>query len=167
MKAIITLGLTRLTVQCKVTFVPTLRVVPNDLAMGAAALFPSTPSALFSLSLKMTKPKKPPSPKSRIRKFEIRLSHKEFESLKERFGENQLSRVARNYLLKSELPRRSKIPDQQTLRSLAYIGNNINQIARSLNASKGKATIDKIELLSRLAEVRNLIMEVREVSHDR
>lgn len=89
----------------------------------------------------------------RTKKLEIRMSESEAELLKERFGAERLSTVVRDYLLKSELPRRSRKPDPETLRELARIGNNLNQIARSLNATKGKA-LDKIEVLRSLAELR-------------
>lgn len=89
----------------------------------------------------------------RTKKLEIRMSESEAEQLKERFGEKQISTVVRDFLLTADLPRRSRKADPATLRELARIGNNLNQIARSLNASKGKA-LEKIEVLRSLAELR-------------
>ena len=89
----------------------------------------------------------------RSKKLEIRLTESEAEKLAERFGAERLSTVIRDFLLTAELPRRSRKADPETLRELARIGNNLNQIARSLNATKGKA-LDKIEVLRSLAELR-------------
>lgn len=93
---------------------------------------------------------------SRTNKIEIRLTKEERKALEERFGSKKISTVIRDYLLTSKLPRRSRKPDEQTLRALAYIGNNLNQIARVLNALKGKA-FNKVEVLRVLAELRNQI----------
>jgi len=94
----------------------------------------------------------PKKPDKRTRKIEIRVTDSELETMKSRFGSKQFSTVLRDYLLKSELPRRSSKPDEKTLCALARIGNNLNQIARSLNSTKGQS-LDKMELILALAEL--------------
>lgn len=90
----------------------------------------------------------------------IRVTDSELAAINDRYGEKSTSTTIRNYLLTSELPRRSAKPHPDVLRGLAYIGNNINQIARAANSTKGRA-LDKIEVLAALAELRDQIGELR------
>lgn len=112
----------------------------------------------------MTEPPEPKKPRNkRTEKLEIRLFIDEVAILRERYdGKNgrPFSTNVRTYLLESKLPPISKKPDPETLRALGYIGNNLNQIARSLNATKGRA-FDKLETLRALVELRELVEELR------
>ena len=98
----------------------------------------------------------PTPPLNRTDKIEIRVNAGERKALEERFGKEKLSTVLRDYLLTCKLPRRSRKPDPKTLRALAYVGNNLNQIAKKLNTLNGKA-FDKIKILRVLAELRKKI----------
>ena len=86
----------------------------------------------------------------------IRFNDAELAALESRYGRAKLSTVLREFLLTAELPRRSRKPDPELLRAFAYIGNNLNQIARSANASEGNA-LDRLEILAALAKLRDQI----------
>lgn len=113
----------------------------------------------------MTTPPEPKKPRNkRTEKIEIRLFPDELAILRERYDQENgkpFSTTIRTYLLESELPPRRQIPDPETLRALGYVGNNLNQIAHRLNATKGRA-FDKIEILRDLCELRELVEGLRD-----
>ena len=96
----------------------------------------------------------------RTHKIEIRVTADELAQMKKRFAPKNLSTEIREFALTERLPPRRTLADLDTLAALARIGNNINQIARGLNSSQGRA-LDKIELLRSLAELRDQIGGLR------
>ena len=94
-------------------------------------------------------------PLKRLRSIKIRVSDAELERLREICPKAQLAEWMREQCLGVVQPqRRTPAPtvDPALLRQLAGIGNNLNQIARRINASP-LTTLDKVEYLAALAAV--------------
>ncbi len=107
------------------------------------------------------KPPKPPKntgifmQKKRTKTIKIRLFDHEFEQLNQLKTEDQLAKWMRETCLAKKTKRRNPPVnvDPSLLRQLASIGNNLNQLARLAN-SKGMATLDSIEIISVLREIK-------------
>ena len=97
------------------------------------------------------------TPAKRERVIKIRVTDEEFARLKGLSGDERLAEWMRSQCLghdKAAARRRTPVPkaDPALLRQIAGIGNNLNQIARRINASP-LTTLDKVEYLAALAAV--------------
>lgn len=102
----------------------------------------------------MSKPK-------RTREIKIRLADEEHRQLLERMDGGQLAAWMRDYCLASRRPRRQKRSrvDPALVRQLAWMGNNLNQIARWVNSQgpNADALLVLIELRRIESQLRGLL----------
>jgi hypothetical protein len=98
----------------------------------------------------------------RTKSIKIRVSEEELEQLKQRCTKARLAEWMREICLGVETKRKTTPPpprtDPELLYQLARIGNNINQIARKVNADR---SIDKVKLLVVLDEIRQELARLR------
>jgi hypothetical protein len=82
--------------------------------------------------------------------IKIRVSDDELAALREMKTCTELARFIRESILQRETVVRTKAPevDPQLLRSLASIGNNVNQIARRLNKNIDIPTALELQYIS-------------------
>ena len=104
-----------------------------------------------------------PTKKIRDRHIQIRLTDAEFSEIKIRAGELGTSTFLRQLALgqKIEQPKgkAKKIihaADPELVRHVAWIGNNINQIAKRVNAGGPTYQADMEEILERLEQIWQL-----------
>lgn len=106
------------------------------------------------------KPVKPEKEK-RDRSIKIRLTAAEHSALLVRCDRSELARWMRETCL--GVKQRGEVPppvvDPALLRQLAGLGNNLNQIARKVNA-KGEP-LDRVQILAALSAVEREIAELR------
>ncbi|TVO31481.1 MobC family plasmid mobilization relaxosome protein [Vibrio algivorus] len=105
----------------------------------------------------------------RNKEIKIRVTESEHEQLMQRSKNSHLAKWIREHCLNAKIPKARKIPpiDPHLLRQIAGIGNNLNQIARVINTQTKAGTFDKIQLLSQLSVIEDLILDFKkENSHD-
>lgn len=97
----------------------------------------------------------------RIKAIKIRVTESEFAALSERSKKPRLAEWMREHCLDASVPRSRKVPDVDPalLRQLASIGNNLNQIARTLNQ---KSALERIQLISMLTSIQRELDKIRE-----
>jgi hypothetical protein len=91
----------------------------------------------------------------RLKTIKVRVTESELARLREACPKAQLAEWMREHCLGVTPPQRRTAPptiDPVLLRQVAGIGNNLNQIARRINASP-LAILDKVEYLAALAAV--------------
>lgn len=101
--------------------------------------------------------------------IKIRATESEYSELQKRNTKARLAEWMREYCLGAKPTRSAQVPpvDPALLRQLAGIGNNINQIARSVNAKL--TPIESVEVIARLTAIERGLNELREgfTHHDR
>lgn len=95
--------------------------------------------------------------------IKIRVSDDELAELRERKTCTELARWIRESILAGDVVLRSQTVavDPQLLRSLAAIGNNVNQIARRLNSAKSTDIPIALELQYISNSLRELLEKHR------
>ena len=98
----------------------------------------------------------------RTKSVKIRLFESELSKLNELKTGNELATWIRETCLGKKSKRRNAPPDIDPLllRQLAAIGNNLNQLARSVNA-KGISAIDSVVIISVLEEIKAELEAIR------
>jgi len=84
----------------------------------------------------------------------LRFSQSEFELIQQQLEKSNItfSDFARSAILKKKI----KLPiEKKLLYELNKIGNNLNQIARSVN------TDNKVQILSKLVDIENLLKDLK------
>jgi hypothetical protein len=91
----------------------------------------------------------------RLKTIKVRVTESELASLRAACPKAQLAEWMREHCL-GVVPQQRRTPpptiDPALLRQVAGIGNNLNQIARRINASP-LTTLDKVEYLAALAAI--------------
>ena len=92
----------------------------------------------------------------RQKEIKIRLTDEEHQALLDRCTKGSLASWMRESCLNEKRTKQSKVieVDPKLLRQLAGIGNNLNQIARSVNQeSKANSAIDRIAIITALSGI--------------
>lgn len=100
----------------------------------------------------------------RQKEIKIRLTDEEHQALQNRCTKASLATWIRETCLSEKRTAQSKIipTDPKLLRQLAGIGNNINQIARTVNQqSKTDTPIDKIAIITALANIEKELQALK------
>lgn len=88
----------------------------------------------------------------------VRFTEGEYREACARSTRPEVARWLREFSLGQPVPRPSRAADPELLRSLAQIGNNLNQIARALNGCRlSSDTVDTTALLLELRRVRQTL----------
>ena len=101
----------------------------------------------------------------RLKAIKIRVSEEELASLRAGCPKAQLAEWMREHCLGFSQSRRATTPtvDPVLLRQIAGIGNNLNQIARKVNASTGHDRVQIVAALmaidAGLERLRNAVLE--------
>ena len=94
----------------------------------------------------------------RTKAIKIRVSESELADLKSQCNLNELATWIREKALrKNNAVIETQIADQKLIHAVAQIGNNLNQIARKVNANQMQ---NSILLLAELAEIRSQLNEI-------
>lgn len=104
----------------------------------------------------------------RTKIIKIRATESEYSELQKRSVKPRLAEWMREHCLDAKVPRANKVPnvDPALLRQLAGLGNNLNQISRSIHTQGWKA-MDRIQILSLLSSIQRELNDIRaEHSHD-
>ncbi|MGI0120456.1 MobC family plasmid mobilization relaxosome protein [Zooshikella sp. RANM57] len=99
--------------------------------------------------------------------IKILATDTEYEALKARSTRPQLARWMRETCLeeKTAVKARKRAVDPALLRQLAGLGNNLNQIARKVNAS-GLDALHSVQLLSELQSISVSLVALQECHSD-
>lgn len=97
----------------------------------------------------------------RTKIIKIRTTEAEYLDLKSRCDRAELAPWMREVCLDKAELKRVKVPkvDPQLLRQLAGIGNNLNQIARVVNAQRHDA-INLVKVLAQLSAIERQIEQI-------
>lgn len=108
--------------------------------------------------------------KKRTKIVKVAVNKNEHESLREK-ANGPISPYLRNVGLGSSFKTITKLKriylpaDPDLLRSVSYIGNNINQIAKAINiAKKSNQDIDSLKILFELNKITDLLEELKEAN---
>ena len=100
----------------------------------------------------------------RTKMLTVWVTPDEHQAMLERCNQRQLASWIRDTCLDVRKPRARKIPnvDPQLLRALSGIGNNVNQMARTISMkARGMETLNRLELLTELGAIERLLRELR------
>ena len=99
--------------------------------------------------------------------IKIRVTEEEYTALKKSSTKPRLAEWMRESCLGISPKKQRKTPtiNPELLRQLSSIGNNLNQIARQINASKA-GVINHIYLLSVLTAIQGEIQEIKDDSQN-
>ena len=99
---------------------------------------------------------------NREKTIKIRVTENELSELHKRSRKPRLAEWMREHCLGVKPSRTAQIPpvDPALLRQLAGIGNNLNQIARSVNSKY--SPIESVEVIARLTDIKRALNEIRE-----
>lgn len=102
----------------------------------------------------------------RTKSIKIRVNESEFSALnnqKEKAGFSMLADYMRSVSLGLDVQRKKEYPkvDPVLLRQISGIGNNINQVARQINASK-ETPINAMQMISYLASIDRTLAKIRD-----
>lgn len=94
--------------------------------------------------------------------IKIRTTEDEYSDLQQRSRKPRLAEWMREHCLGAKPSRAAQIPpvDPALLRQLAGIGNNLNQIARSVNSKY--SPIESVEVIARLTAIERALNAIRE-----
>lgn len=94
--------------------------------------------------------------------IKIRASEAEYSALLLRCPKARLAEWMREHCLDTKVAKIRQIPnvDPMLLRQLAGLGNNLNQIARTVNTQEWK-TLDKISILAALSSIERELKLIR------
>lgn len=97
----------------------------------------------------------------RNHEIKIRFNEKEFEQLTEKVRKSKLSRenFVRQCILKKSIKEPPHLDYYKLLNEFNHIGNNLNQIAKSLNSGQDKSSF-LVEVT--IEELRNMIKNLDE-----
>ncbi len=106
----------------------------------------------------------------RTKIIKVRVTDAEYADLKARCDRAELAPWMREVCLDKAELKRSKVPDvdPQLLRLLAGIGNNLNQIARVVNAQRHDA-VNLVKVIAQLSALDRQLEQIHqnEGKHDR
>lgn len=108
-----------------------------------------------------------PVPEKRQREIKIRLTEAEHQNLLNRSTRPELAAWMRETCLAEKPSQRAQIikTDPALLRQLAGIGNNLNQIARTINQqARANTAIDRISIIAALSGIE---LELQRLANDR
>lgn len=107
------------------------------------------------------------APEKRQREIKIRLTESEHQKLIDRSTRPELAAWIREICLAEKPSARAEIikTDPALLRQLAGIGNNLNQIARTMNQqARANTAIDRISIIAALSGIE---LELKRLADDR
>ena len=99
--------------------------------------------------------------KTRQREIKIRCTDEEYQALQQRCTKLRLAEWMRETCLGSSAKRAPPAPTvaPELLRQLAGMGNNLNQIARVVNANSG--TVDRAAIMGALVSIERQLAAIR------
>ena len=98
----------------------------------------------------------------RLREIKIRLTESEHMQLLERSQSPRLAKWIREHCLAADVPAAQRVMriDPALQRQLAGLGNNVNQIARTVQRERWKP-IDRVDVIARLAAIQRDIERLK------
>lgn len=100
----------------------------------------------------------------RTKMLTVWVTPDEHQAMLERCNQRQLASWIRDTCLDVRKPRARKIPniDPQLLRALSGIGNNVNQIARSIHRNAMVSPVRSLHALTELAAIERQLKALRQ-----